>query len=92
MASVARSPKSTTNEVTFTWSRKLVTSHAKPRPAIDRGTDQRSGKRLVQIRGDFEMECLRTNPQYEGVTTWYYNQDGTIDGDASGDWRLREAA
>ena len=74
----------------FDWdSRKLETSHTPPRTATLMSGLSHSGKRRVMAFGDYQMECRRTNPQYDHATVWHYNEDGTIDGDTTGDWTLR---
>lgn len=49
------------------------------------------GFKRVAIMGDYQVECARTNPQYDASTNWHYAPDGTLPGDSSGEWRLVEA-
>lgn len=69
--------------------RRFETSHTPPRVATLMEGRSHSGKRRVMAFGDYQMECRRTNPQYDHATVWHYNEDGTLDGDMSGEWKLR---
>lgn len=72
----------------FEWAGRFETGHTPPRKAALLDGRGPRGQRRVAIMGDYQTERARTNRQYEETTTWLYNEDGTIDGDASGDWKL----
>lgn len=77
----------------FEWAgHRFVTSHTPPRDAdLLEGVGVR-GMRRVAIMGDYQMEQKRTNSQYDHATTWLYNEGGTLDGDQTGEWVLRQRA
>lgn len=74
------------------WTDKLETSHARPRGAFVLERRASRDRRCVSIRGDYQQKLFERDPQQDWSTVWHYNEDGTLDGDTTGEWTLRKAA
>lgn len=70
------------------WNRPVVTHDG--RHGLVLPDDTWNPKKRVAIQRSGHRFAALTDGRE--VTTWLYNLDGTIDGDRSGDWSLRNIA